>query len=610
MFSKSTFVLLILLTKISLLNADNRIINIGVLAYDGKDQALARWQPTADYLNELIPNHQFAVNTLNHSEIEQSIKKNKLDFVLTNPGHYVNLEAIYGVTRIATFKSSYQQKALNRFGAVLFTRKDSTIKNLGELRDKTVAAVSEKAFGGYLMARKRLLEIDTKLADSVYFSWFGFPQEEIVLAVMNNDVDAGTVRTGVIEKMINDGRLGLDEIRIIGLKEQNNFPLHLSTDLYPEWPFARLPKTGDRISEQVALALLNMPTNSQAAQISRGAGWTIPADYSAVHHLYKRLQLPPYQPRPVNLSALWQSYYQWILILIALFIICLIVIKALFKTNANLRHSRIELALHQGQLEEKVQERTREMSSLNEILETDNKLIARKESKFREACEILRAMTETSTRQDLSHEQRLQSIVDIACHHMNAQQVVLSSHSFATVKVCATSPNEPKSITKPLMPEKLSMALKNKNTVFLNSIEPGLDYLAHPVVVSDELTCIIEMMIRTKNNDPTDSEQNAFTQELLNLILRWAANELMQMQKSDQEQSNLATDKERFLQITRRERQILELMADGFSNKMIADQLNISIRTIELHRSNLIRKTGLSSALEMIKTATKAGIVH
>ncbi|MEW5895557.1 MAG: response regulator transcription factor [Candidatus Omnitrophota bacterium] len=53
--------------------------------------------------------------------------------------------------------------------------------------------------------------------------------------------------------------------------------------------------------------------------------------------------------------------------------------------------------------------------------------------------------------------------------------------------------------------------------------------------------------------------------------------------------------------LTKRERQVLKLIASGDANKNIAKQLGISIRTVEVHRSNLIRKLGIKTTAGLVK---------
>lgn len=51
--------------------------------------------------------------------------------------------------------------------------------------------------------------------------------------------------------------------------------------------------------------------------------------------------------------------------------------------------------------------------------------------------------------------------------------------------------------------------------------------------------------------------------------------------------------------LTSRERQIMELVLAGKFNKIIADELNISMRTVEVHRANLFEKMGVKTAVEL-----------
>lgn len=61
--------------------------------------------------------------------------------------------------------------------------------------------------------------------------------------------------------------------------------------------------------------------------------------------------------------------------------------------------------------------------------------------------------------------------------------------------------------------------------------------------------------------------------------------------------------------LTGRERQILHMAAEGFSNSQIADQLVISPRTVETHRSKMMRKLNLKSHTDLIRYAIKRGII-
>jgi two-component system response regulator NreC len=62
--------------------------------------------------------------------------------------------------------------------------------------------------------------------------------------------------------------------------------------------------------------------------------------------------------------------------------------------------------------------------------------------------------------------------------------------------------------------------------------------------------------------------------------------------------------------LTSREREIIQLLAEGESNKAIASALGISVKTAETHRSNTLRKLGLHSLPQLIRYAVRNGFVE
>ncbi len=61
--------------------------------------------------------------------------------------------------------------------------------------------------------------------------------------------------------------------------------------------------------------------------------------------------------------------------------------------------------------------------------------------------------------------------------------------------------------------------------------------------------------------------------------------------------------------LTTREREILQLIAEGKSNKDIANALNLSLYTVETHRGNLMEKLGLHTVPELILYAVRKGVI-
>jgi DNA-binding NarL/FixJ family response regulator len=61
--------------------------------------------------------------------------------------------------------------------------------------------------------------------------------------------------------------------------------------------------------------------------------------------------------------------------------------------------------------------------------------------------------------------------------------------------------------------------------------------------------------------------------------------------------------------LTNREREILQLLAEGRTNKEVANMLNLSLYTVETHRTHILQKLNLHSVPELILYAVRKGII-
>lgn len=75
------------------------------------------------------------------------------------------------------------------------------------------------------------------------------------------------------------------------------------------------------------------------------------------------------------------------------------------------------------------------------------------------------------------------------------------------------------------------------------------------------------------------------------------------------ESASLSASEENTSTLTAREMDVLRLIAQGFTNRQIADKLSLSIRTVESHRANLMEKLDLHSRVELVRYATKRGLL-
>lgn len=70
----------------------------------------------------------------------------------------------------------------------------------------------------------------------------------------------------------------------------------------------------------------------------------------------------------------------------------------------------------------------------------------------------------------------------------------------------------------------------------------------------------------------------------------------------------LTTSEDDNLLLTPRERQILKLIAEGDTNRTIAQRLSISIKTVETHRLNMMRKLGVHKVTELLNCSRRLGL--
>ena len=74
-------------------------------------------------------------------------------------------------------------------------------------------------------------------------------------------------------------------------------------------------------------------------------------------------------------------------------------------------------------------------------------------------------------------------------------------------------------------------------------------------------------------------------------------------------QNVMETPSDAYETLTTREREILQMTAEGRTSQEVGDKLMISPRTVEVHRSNLMNKLGLRNQTELIRFAIKRGIL-
>jgi len=292
-------------------------VRFGVLAARGPVECRKRWQPTVDYLTAEVPGCVFRLVPLAYDEVASAVAEERVDFILANPALYIELEQLYGASRVVTLKELCLKKTCRMYAGAIFCRADrSDIQRLADLKGKRLMAVEENSFGGWLMAWRELKAAGLDPHRDLAELRFGKTQDRVVYAVRDGQVDMGTVRAGTLECMAEEGRIRLEEFRVLRDHRGKDIlllPFLHSTRVYPQWPLAKCRTTSEELAEKVAVALLSMGPESVAARAGHYAGWTVPHNYQPVHECLKELGVGPYRDYgKVTLVAVLRRYWPWL----------------------------------------------------------------------------------------------------------------------------------------------------------------------------------------------------------------------------------------------------------------------------------------------------------
>jgi two-component system sensor histidine kinase TtrS len=327
--------------------SDPAEVRIGVLSARGADATLRLWTPTADYLSAALADRRFRILPLGFDEVIPAARDRLVDFMLVNPALYVHLTVDCGVSRIATLRGRSGSARQNRLGGVVFARAERTeLEGLRDLKGRSLVAVDPDSLGGFQLAWDALLQSGIDPGRDLGRLHFAGTHDAAVLAVLGGEYDAGTVRTDTLERMDAEGRIRLADVRVLAPRTDPGFPLLHSTALYPEWAFATIRETPEGLTQRVAVALLGMPADHEAALAGGYAGWTVPLDYHPVHELLRRLRLPPYDtPTPFTLRDAMARW--WVALLLGLAALGAMTFLTLWVVRLNRRLRRAKTSLEQ-----------------------------------------------------------------------------------------------------------------------------------------------------------------------------------------------------------------------------------------------------------------------
>jgi ABC-type phosphate/phosphonate transport system substrate-binding protein len=347
-------------------------VKIAVLSIRGPEDAIKFWKQIADHLNANITDHHFVIVPYSYKEMELAVANGNMEFVVANPAQYIELSEKYGVSRIATQISHVGHIESPYIGSVIFTKANrADIATLSDLRGKSLVTASKTAFASWLVTRDELKHQGILSKDLASVQFTGSSSDKVVMAVKNGDSDAGAVRTGILEQLAQEGKIALSDFRIINQKHVEGFPFLLSSELYPDFAFARLKQTDKQLANRVAAQLLLLSHDTPTKLYPNPIGWSVPDNYDNVRKLLQEWRLPPYEEYG-KVSFREAIRQHWITNSLAFLSLYLIVFLSL-----NIKHRKMKYKI--------LKEAKQELEERNELVKEQRDLLTREKEKLEAA---------------------------------------------------------------------------------------------------------------------------------------------------------------------------------------------------------------------------------
>ncbi|CAG9461890.1 unnamed protein product [Pedinophyceae sp. YPF-701] len=233
--------------------------------------------------------------------VESTDPAKRVDFVFVDPSLHMCFSSEFNVNFLLTRRTKIRlqngtEVALGQKGGVIFRLAERTdIATLEDVRGKIIDSNDLTALGGHQTQWLELQDVGVNiLGRDVRQLRFVRDEAEVVNNVLAGRADVGFVTTGTIEELVNDGQVPagrLVPVHLDALAIQDNYPLPVSSGLYPEWGFGSLEHVPLPIQIMVRAALLQLRETDAAAQAGRFFGWDVPLSYTKVRNLQEKLRL-------------------------------------------------------------------------------------------------------------------------------------------------------------------------------------------------------------------------------------------------------------------------------------------------------------------------------
>lgn len=135
------------------------------------------------------------------------------------------------------------------------------------------------------------------------------------------------------------------------------------------------------------------------------------------------------------------------------------------------------------------------------------------------------------------------------------------------------------------------LSMHTEQEYIFNSLRSGAKGYLHKSISREELIEAIEQVYQGNEY---------FSKEVSGIILKSYLKQIKNPERADEYEDK---------KLTARELEILKMVAQGYSNQLIADKLFISVRTVESHKNHIMQKLEFTTTVDLVKYAIKSKII-
>lgn len=280
-------------------------VRLAVVNSFGSNLSVRYFNGTVNAIAKAVAPRRLVVQFYDQEVFLEAAQNKEFDLAIASSGLTALMTDASGAAALLTIINSRTPDPNHANAGVIVVRSDrDDINCLADLKGKTVAVSSTKAFAGFLAVMGEIQAEGlnpNRLFKSVTATHK--PMTELVKQVVNKEVDVAFIASCLLENMEADGVIPKGCLKVINEKKDENFYCKHSTRLYPGWILSAQPTLDSKTLRNIMEALLQLPPGKE-----EGSYWTVATDYDQMNLLLQRMEVRYLEDRTIG----WMlNYYRW-----------------------------------------------------------------------------------------------------------------------------------------------------------------------------------------------------------------------------------------------------------------------------------------------------------